>query len=98
MKLGDRLAEIERQLLTAIDAEERTALAGAIERLRMLQIVEQGLAEGDLLPDFALPDSSGQVVSSSDLLDRGPLVLAFFRGPWCPYCSVMVEALHQLRP
>ena len=98
MKLGDRLAEIERQLLTAIDAEERTALAGAIERLRMLQIVEQGLAEGDLLPDFALPDTSGQVVSSADLLDRGPLVLAFFRGPWCPYCSLMVEALDQLRP
>lgn len=98
MKLQDRLDEIERQLLTVIDTQERQALTAAIERLRMLQIVEQGLAEGDLLPDFALPDTSGQIVSSVDLLDRGPLVLAFFRGPWCPYCSLMVEALDQLRP
>ena len=98
MKLRERLDAIERQLLTAIDAEERAALAGAIERLRMLQIVEQGLAEGDLLPDFALPDSSGRVVASADLLDCGPLVLAFFRGPWCPYCSLMIEALDEIRP
>ena len=98
MKLRDRLAEIERQLLTVIDAEERAALLAAIERLRMLQIVEQGLAAGDVLPDFTLPDTSGRMVASAALLDRGPLVLAFFRGPWCPYCSLMVEALDQLRP
>ena len=71
MRLQDRLDEIERQLLTVIDAEERAALTAAIDRLRMLQIVEQGLAEGDLLPDFALPDTSGRIVSSADLLDRG---------------------------
>ena len=98
MKLRDRLAEIERQLLTVIDAEERAALLAAIERLRMLQIVEQGLAAGDVLPDFTLPDTAGRMVASAALLDRGPLVLAFFRGPWCPYCSLMVEALDQLRP
>ena len=98
MKLQDRLDEIERQLLSVIDAQERSALAAAIERLRMMQIVEQGLAEGDTLPDFALPDAAGEIVTSAGLLDRGPLVLAFFRGPWCPYCSLMVEALDQLRP
>ena len=98
MKLRDRLAEIERQLLTVIDAEERAALLAAIERLRMLQIVEQGLAADDVLPDVVLPDTAGRMVASTALLDWGPLVLAFFRGPWCPYCSLMVEALDQLRP
>lgn len=97
MKLQDRLDEIERQLLSVIDAEERMALASSIERLRMMQIVEQGLAEGDTLPDFSLPDASGRILGSASLLDRGPLVLAFFRGPWCPYCSLMVEALDQIR-
>jgi len=98
VKLQDRLDAIERELLTVIDAEERAALAAAIDRLRMLQMVEQGLAEGDLLPDFALQDSSARTVSSADLLDRGPLALTFFRGPWCPYCTLIVEALDRIRP
>jgi peroxiredoxin len=35
-------------------------------------------------------------VTSADLLEEGPLALTFFRGPWCPYCSLMVEALDQI--
>ena len=46
------------------------------------------LAVGDLLPEFTLPDTDGDVVSSNALLARGPLVAAFVRGPWCPYCSL----------
>jgi hypothetical protein len=56
MKLQDRLNAVERQLVQTIDARECSGLEAAIDRLRMLQIVEQGLAVGDLLPDFALPD------------------------------------------
>lgn len=37
---------------------------------------------GDTLPAFELPDSSGNDVSSSQLLESGPLVVTFFRGMW----------------
>jgi thiol-disulfide isomerase/thioredoxin len=98
MKLQSRLDEVKRQLIAVLDQAERAELEVAIERLRMLQIVEQGLAIGDVLPDFALPDRAGQIVASDDLLACGPLVLTFFRGPWCPYCSMTLEALNQILP
>ena len=36
--------------------------------------------EGSELPDFTLNDSAGNPVSSSQLLDKGPLIISFFRG------------------
>ncbi len=98
MKLQSRLDEIKRQLGEVVDPAERALLDGAIERLRMLQVVEHGLAVGDVLPDFVLPDSGGRPVASDDLLTSGPLVLTFFRGPWCPYCSMTLEALNGIQP
>ena len=37
---------------------------------------------GDALPEFSLLDSSGNKVTSADLLKSGPLVMTFFRGMW----------------
>ncbi len=98
MTLRDQLDACKAQLLEVLDPADREALEAAIDRLRMLQIVEHGPAVGDLLPEFALPDADGRLVTSEALLERGPLVLAFFRGPWCPYCSMALQALNQARP
>jgi peroxiredoxin len=40
-----------------------------------------------------LPDATGTKVSLSALLAKGPVVLAFYRGGWCPYCSTELRAL-----
>lgn len=56
------------------------------------------LRAGDMAPDFALPDQSGTVVSLRALLARGPLVLTFFRGGWCPFCSIALRALDAIAP
>jgi peroxiredoxin len=61
------------------------------------QIAEHSLRVGETLPDFALPDPAGTVVTSDELLDRGPLVLAFFRGGWCPYCPIALRGLESVR-
>jgi peroxiredoxin len=98
MSLRDQLNECNEQLLKVLDPVDRKALEDTIERLRMLQLVEQGLAVGDLLPEFALPDGNALIVTSEELLARGPLALAFFRGPWCPYCSLALQALEEARP
>lgn len=43
---------------------------------------------GESLPGFLLPDSGGGLVSSADLTARGPAVISFYRGHWCPYCRL----------
>ena len=53
---------------------------------------------GDKAPAFALKDPEGNVVSSAELLKKGPLVLSFYRGVWCPYCNMELQALEAARP
>ena len=40
------------------------------------------LKVGDKAPDFALPNVRGESVSLSDILAKGPAVVAFYRGAW----------------
>jgi peroxiredoxin len=50
---------------------------------------------GDVMPEFKLLDPDGQSVSSSELVTKGPLVLSFYRGVWCPYCNLELQALQE---
>ena len=45
-------------------------------------IAERALKTGDTAPPFELTNVSGAAVSSADLLEKGPMVLAFYRGAW----------------
>jgi peroxiredoxin len=58
--------------------------------------MEGVLKAGDPMPDFVLPDAEGNLVFSGDLLARGPLVVVFFRGDWCPFCRMTLVALDQV--
>ncbi|KEA65451.1 Peroxiredoxin [Marinobacterium lacunae] len=58
----------------------------------------KALKAGDQAPAFTLNDPDGQPVSSIDLLRRGPLVVTFYRGVWCPYCNMELQALQAALP
>jgi peroxiredoxin len=67
------------------------------------ELIESGTARrakkaGDVAPSFALKDPDGNVISSADLLKRGPVVLSFYRGVWCPYCNMELQALEATKP
>jgi peroxiredoxin len=58
----------------------------------------RALKAGDKAPDFVLNDPDGKPVSSRDLLATGPLVVSFYRGVWCPYCNLELQALQAALP
>ena len=67
------------------------------------ELIETGLAQrakkaGDPAPQFALSDPEGNDVSSRELLAKGPLVVSFYRGVWCPYCNFELQALQAALP
>ena len=67
------------------------------------ELVDSGQAQkakkaGDTAPEFTLNDPDGKPVSSRDLLAKGPLVLSFYRGVWCPYCNIELQALQAALP
>lgn len=59
---------------------------------------DKALKVGDKAPLFTLKDPDGHAVSSADLLAKGPLVLTFYRGVWCPYCNMELQALQAFLP
>lgn len=93
--LADRLAEYATVL-----QQINRPFAEAVERLiARLAGVSAGAAAptlGETLPSFLLPDESGHLVSLDRLLELGPLVVAFRRGHWCPYCQLSTEALARI--
>ncbi len=54
---------------------------------------QQALKAGDRVPEFMLPNAEGHLVQSQNLFGRKPVVVSFYRGVWCPYCSVELNAL-----
>lgn len=47
----------------------------------------EGLFINSKAPDFKLKDQSGLDINLKDLRKKGPVVILFYRGYWCPYCS-----------
>ncbi len=61
-------------------------------------IAERSLSVGQDAPDFALPDAHGRTVRMADLRARGPVVVMFYRGAWCPFCNMAVRAYQEVLP
>jgi peroxiredoxin len=98
MSLSQTLLELSHRHRAELPPHERADFDDELDRLRMMRVTEEGLGVGDPLPDFALEDGAGRLWTSGELLDRGPLVLALFRGGWCPYCELTMLALEDARP
>jgi len=69
------------------------AMHKATENLIATRQAERTLKVGDAMPPFKLLDSDGTSVDSAKLLAKGPLVISFYRGVWCPYCNLDLQAL-----
>jgi peroxiredoxin len=53
----------------------------------------EGLFINSKAPEFKLKDQSGIEVALKDLRKKGPVVLLFYRGNWCPFCNRQLKAL-----
>jgi peroxiredoxin len=58
----------------------------------------RAIKAGDRAPHFNLKDQDGNDVSSAALLVKGPLVVTFYRGVWCPYCNIELQAINEVLP
>lgn len=98
MTLSQTLLELSRRHMAALSARDRADFDDELDRLRMERLAEEALGVDDYLPDFSLADGAGRTWTSAEILDRGPMVLALFRGDWCPYCDLTMASLEEARP
>ena len=95
MALQDQLDAYKAEFVTRVPESKQAIMRQATESLRNSGILERTIKLGDKLPAFNLANQDGAVVASDDLLAQGPLVISFFRGVWCPYCNIELQALEQ---
>ncbi len=57
--------------------------------------VKNAVKVGAKMPSFTLKDTDGKTVSSDELLNKGNLVITFYRGAWCPYCNLYLRNLQK---
>lgn len=96
--LKDQLDQITENTRALVQPERMAVVDRAVEELFTSGIEERILPVGAQAPAFELPDASGRMVRSEDLLALGPLLISFFRGRWCPYCVTELEAWRDLYP
>lgn len=96
MSLREKL-DAERARRMAIPGV-RDALTETLAELSRIGVGGTALRPGDPFPDFLLPDAEGRLVARDDLLAVGPAVVTFFRGEWCPYCRITLDALEAALP
>jgi len=80
-----------------IDARIEERFAEQQARLAAMSF-PQALAVGDRAADFELPNAQGRRIRLADQLERGPVVLTFYRGAWCPFCNLQLRGLQQASP
>lgn len=98
MSLEDELAEQRQRAYAQRSPQERKVRAGAVTEVADAKIAERAVGVGEAMPEFRLPSITGTVVDSRELLGRGPLVISFYRGGWCPYCNIELRALQGRLP
>ncbi len=95
--LAESAATYKEQEKKALDKDSEEALNKA-EKEIMASSGHDGLKIGDKAPDFTLPDATGKSVSLYEALKKGPVVLVFYRGEWCPFCNLQLRALEKVYP
>lgn len=96
MSLKNDIDEFKSTFLPQIPGQLRNTMDKAQQALKDSRIAERALAAGNDAVDFTLPNARGEQVSSEALRQQGPIVVSFYRGGWCPYCSLELKALQSV--
>ncbi len=98
MNLQDQIKEFQKEFLKDVPDEVLKIMLEATEKLAQSGIKNNSLKIGDKAPSFSLPAVNGKPVSSIQLLEKGPLIINFYRGGWCPYCNLELKAYQEMLP
>ena len=94
MSFRENLAALRAELRIGVEATNSTRVQTAMMKLIEAEERSRPLRVGDKAPAFRLRDRNNALISSDELLGRGPLVLTFYRGLWCPYCQKDLQAFN----
>ena len=96
--LSQELEEYRAGWRQRVPADRQAAMERHMAQLEASGFGKSAKQVGDLAPDVSLPDATGKTVSLASMLQKGPVVVVFYRGGWCPFCNMQLKAYETVLP
>lgn len=95
----DALLDVQRKASATKFTEEKNRIyAEGLKSIEDSGVLNKALNVGDKAPDFTLKNALNELVSLYGELKKGPVVLTWYRGGWCPYCNITLHYLQEKLP
>lgn len=98
INLQKKLDTLTAQSLENAPADIIKLFKDAATDLIASNIQDKALKVGDTIENFSLYNILGEKIHLYDELQKGPMILCFYRGSWCPYCNLELSAYQELLP
>ncbi|MCQ4140622.1 peroxiredoxin-like family protein [Chryseobacterium sp. EO14] len=92
-ELAKQIEKFNNELATQVPQEILEAFGKSIEDLKTKNIEEKSIKLNEMMPSFSLPNAKNEIIHSKEILKSGKMIIAFYRGSWCPYCNLELKAL-----
>ena len=96
MSLNDELKQLEQEILNSFEPDIKKQMVLENAKLFSSFVNKKPLKAGDKAPNILIRDNNLKNVFLDDLLREHNIVLSFFRGTWCPYCTHELLALAKI--
>jgi peroxiredoxin len=78
--------------------ERQAIMERHIAHLKETGFGQRARQAGEPAPAIVLPDAHGKTFDVASLLAKGPVIVTFYRGGWCPYCNLELKAYQDVLP
>lgn len=91
--LAKQVEQLNQELSSQLPQEVINAFGKSVDDLKTKNMEDRCIRPGEKMPEFILPNATGKMIDSNDILKKGKMILAFYRGSWCPYCNLALKFL-----
>ncbi|WES95664.1 peroxiredoxin-like family protein [Chryseobacterium arthrosphaerae] len=91
--LAKQIEQLNQELSSQLPQEVINAFGKSVDDLKTKNMEDKCIRPGEKMPEFILPNATGKMIDSNDILKKGKMILAFYRGSWCPYCNLELKFL-----
>jgi peroxiredoxin len=96
MSLNDQIEEYKAGFRSKAPEVVQATMAKATQDLAASGIAKKAPNKNEKLPNFSLKNQNGEIKTLDQLLEKGPVVVTFYRGGWCPYCNLELRAYQEV--
>ncbi len=96
--LAEQTEKAANEFISRLSEDAQKIVGGSFEKLLVSDVAKDAINVGDKAPDFSLPSVRGGNIRLYEALKKGPVILSFYRGGWCPFCNLEFKALQERLP